>query len=137
MALRRRASALEDDELEVMELVEPLEARLGELGAQVDALDESMAAARATLAEAEVEIDAELETETAERARAAEAADSEALAAYEALRSRLGGVAIAELDHSRCGACHLTLPAVELDRIRHLDPDDAVHCEECGRLLAR
>ena len=36
-----------------------------------------------------------------------------------------------------CGGCHLTLSAVELDRIKK-QPDDAlVNCEECGRILVR
>jgi hypothetical protein len=38
---------------------------------------------------------------------------------------------------SACQGCHLALPAVEVDRIRKLSVDEAVHCEECGRLLVR
>jgi predicted nucleic acid-binding Zn-ribbon protein len=46
-------------------------------------------------------------------------------------------VAIARLAHNRCEGCHLTLASVELDRIRHLDPEELVHCQECGRILVR
>ena len=41
------------------------------------------------------------------------------LAAYERLGQRLEGVAVARLTGGRCDGCHLSLPAVELDRIRH------------------
>ncbi|MBV8462123.1 MAG: hypothetical protein JO368_02430, partial [Acidimicrobiales bacterium] len=37
----------------------------------------------------------------------------------------------------RCDACHLTLPAVDLDRIRHLPPEEVATCPECDRILVR
>ena len=37
---------------------------------------------------------------------------------YEALRSRMGGVGAARLVGDRCDGCHLTLPSVEVERIR-------------------
>jgi uncharacterized protein len=51
------------------------------------------------------------------------------------LRHDLGGIAVARLVGTNCGGCHLTLSAVELDRIRHEPGDAVVICEECGRLL--
>ena len=36
-----------------------------------------------------------------------------------------------------CGGCHLTLSAVELDRVRHQPEGTLVFCGECGRLLVR
>ena len=56
---------------------------------------------------------------------------------YDALRSQLGGVAVARLAGATCQGCHLALSAVEVDRIRKLPVDEPVHCEECGRLLVR
>ncbi len=61
--------------------------------------------------------------------------DAELLARYEQLRHELGGIAVARLVGTNCGGCHLTLSAVELDRIRHEPGDAVVLCEECGRLL--
>ena len=49
----------------------------------------------------------------------------------------LGGVAVAKLEGNSCRGCHLQLSAVEVGRIRKLDPDVLVHCEECGRILVR
>jgi predicted nucleic acid-binding Zn-ribbon protein len=36
-----------------------------------------------------------------------------------------------------CQACHLGLPATEVDRIRHLPEDTLVRCEHCGAILVR
>jgi uncharacterized protein len=136
-ALQRRASQLEDQELEVMEQLEPVEHRLAALARQRDELDEQAAGLRAQIAEAEVDIDAELARVRSEREALAATAEPELLAEYEQLRPRTGGVAIARLVNGHCGGCHLALSAVELDRIKRLPQDDLVHCEECGRLLAR
>ena len=59
------------------------------------------------------------------------------LTEYERLRSTYSGIGVARLIGNRCDGCHLTLPAVEVDRIRHLAADEPVHCTECGRLLVR
>src|SRR5829696_2685944 len=120
-SIRRRIGQLEDDELEIMVLTEPVDAeRL-----------------RAELAESESELAAELGQVRAEREAAAKSVPDELWTEYDELRSRLGGVAIARLAGTTCQGCHLALSAVEVDRIRKLSLDEAVHCEECGRLLVR
>jgi len=136
-ALERRASTLEDQELELMEQTEPVDAQLAELARTREALDERAAALRAEIAEAEVEIDDALAKVHEARAALVPSVEPDLLAEYERLRARLGGIAIAPLVNGHCGGCHLALSAVELDRIRKLPDDELVHCEECGRLLAR
>ena len=64
-----------------------------------------------------------------------EGLDGELLAEYERLRRELGGVAVARLAGTSCGGCHLSLSAVEVDRIRKTPAGAMVHCEECGRIL--
>lgn len=136
-ALKRRISQLEDQELELMEQIEPLDADLARLGDQRSALDDRSTALRAQIAEGEVEVDAELESVRAARRAAGDQIDPDLLSEYEGLRKQLGGVAIAKLVNGHCGGCHLGLSAVELDRIKKLPLEEAVTCEECGRLLAR
>jgi uncharacterized protein len=136
-SLQRRIAKLEDDDLDVMERLEPVDAERVKLLADRDALDERAQGLRAELAEAEAEIEAELATVRQQRETAAAAIDHELWPEYDRLRSRLGGIAIARLVGSTCQGCHLALSAVEIDRIRHLSLDDPVHCEECGRLLVR
>ena len=136
-ALRRRIRQLEDQEIELMEQIEPLDADLARLGAERTELDDRAATLRGAIAEDEVVLDAELAAVQAERATLVADVDAEVLAEYDQLRHQAGGIAIARLVGGSCGGCHLGLSAVEVDRIKHLPPDEPVHCEECGRLLAR
>lgn len=136
-ALKRRISQLEDQELEIMEQIEPLDAELvAAAGTRTD-LDDRGAALRGQIAEEEVAIDAELERVRAGRGTLAGGIEPELLAEYDTLRPQSGGIAIARLVGGSCGGCHLGLSAVEVDRIKKLPPEAPAHCEECGRLLAR
>src|SRR5690606_11129212 len=136
-SIRRRIGQLEDDEIEIMELTEPVDAERAELASRREELDAEAARLRAELAEAEAEIDAELARVERERAEAAARVPEELWPEYNQLRKSLGGVAIGRLVGSTCQGCHLALSAVEIDRIRKLPLDEPVHCEECGRLLVR
>jgi len=136
-SLQRRVSKLEDDELEIMELLEPVDAAKAALLEDRSALDRAGESLRAQLAESEAEIEAELATLREERTKAATAVDEDLWPEYDRLRSRFGGIGIARLVGLTCQGCHLALSAVEIDRIRHLSLDDPVNCEECGRLLVR
>ncbi|MBS1848083.1 MAG: hypothetical protein JST73_07375 [Actinobacteria bacterium] len=89
------------------------------------------------LTAAAAEIDVEVDAISADRAGAIVGVPEELMAEYERLRLSNDGVAVARLVGSRCEGCHLNLPAVEMDRIRHLDASVPVYCEECGRLLVR
>jgi predicted nucleic acid-binding Zn-ribbon protein len=136
-SIRRRIGQLEDDELEIMELVEPVDAERTQLTGERERLDAEGVRLRAALDEAESELAAQLATVQTERERAAAEVPDELWPEYDKLRARFGGVGIARLVGSTCQGCHLALPAVEVDRIRRLPLDEAVHCEECGRLLVR
>ena len=136
-SIRRRIGQIEDDELEIMELAEPVDAERAQLSADKDRLEEESRRITAELAEAEAEIEAELAVVREQRAEAAAAVPEDLWPEYDRLRAQLGGVAIARLNGSTCQGCHLALSAVEVDRIRKLGVDDPVHCEECGRLLVR
>jgi predicted nucleic acid-binding Zn-ribbon protein len=116
-ALKRRIRQLEDQELELMEQIEPLDADLARLAADRSELDDQATALRASIAEAEVQLDDELAAVQAERGAAAAAVDAALLAVYDRLRTRAGGIAIARLVGGHCGGCHLSLSSVEVDRI--------------------
>jgi uncharacterized protein len=136
-SIRRRIGQLEDDELEIMELSEPVDADLRELGAERDRLVADSDRIAAELTAAEADIAAEQAAVRAEREAAAGDVDPALWPEYDKLRSQLGGVAVARLVGLTCQGCHLALSAVEVDRIRKLGVDDTVHCEECGRILVR
>jgi predicted nucleic acid-binding Zn-ribbon protein len=135
--IRRRQSRLEDEVLEHMEQAEPLDEQVASLTAERDAADERVKAALVALAEAEAGIEAELATVLAEREVVAKGIPDALLAEYDQIRRQLGGIGAAKLHGVTCSGCNLGLPAVVVDRIRKMGPDEVVHCEECGRILVR
>ena len=134
-SLRKRASELEDRALVLMEEREPFDKELAELDGQLVELEARQREAQTSLAEAEAEVDTDISTLSAQRPQAAGAVPEQLLGAYERQRARLGGVAVARLVGGRCDGCHLTLPAVELDRIRHESAGTLEYCEQCGRII--
>jgi predicted nucleic acid-binding Zn-ribbon protein len=136
-ALHRRQTDLEDHVLELMEQIEPVDTALAGQDDERSRLDGLAIALTATIAEAETEIDAELATVVEARAKAAAGIPPELLEEYERLRRAYGGIGVARLIGNRCDGCHLTLPAMEVDRIRHAPPDTPEHCSECDRILVR
>jgi predicted nucleic acid-binding Zn-ribbon protein len=134
-ALGRRKRALEDDEIELMEQAEPLTADAERLEAELAAVRADVARLQAEIAAAEGEIDAEVSGVRAERESAAADVPADLITRYEKLRTKLGGVAVARLQGDLCLGCHVSLPAVEVDQIRHAAPGAIVTHEECGRIL--
>jgi predicted nucleic acid-binding Zn-ribbon protein len=135
--IKARQSTLEDELLEIMEALEPLDARIAAGTTERADLDGRLVTGQAALVDAEAAVDAELAAVSSERDEAAAAVPAPMLARYERMRSRLGGVAVATLDGPRCTGCNLTLPTSELERVRTAGPDDLVECEQCGRILVR
>ena len=136
-ALGRRQRELEDSLIEIMEASEPVAEEAEGLRAQHAAALAQAVSLRAALADAEVVVDGELAEVTTVRAAAAADVPPELLATYEKLRTHLGGVGVARLDGTQCSGCHLSLPATELDALRHAVPGTVVYHEECGRILVR
>lgn len=136
-SLRRRRSALEDEVLEAMSVREPLDAEVRALEAERERLDAAGTALRAVIAEAQAVLDTELAAELQARADAARDLPPDLMTLYERLRDRHGGVGAAPLVNGRCGGCHLTLAATELDRLKREPPDALIQCEQCGRVLVR
>jgi predicted nucleic acid-binding Zn-ribbon protein len=136
-ALQRRQHSLEDDILVQMEAAEPLDEALAAHEADHRSLSARLDEVAASLRDAEAVIDAEALEVQAERDALAATVPEPLLGEYEQLRRSLGGVAVAKLEGSSCRGCHLQLSALEVGRIRRLDRDALVHCEECGRILVR
>jgi uncharacterized protein len=128
---------LEDEILALMEAIEPIEIRLGEIATQRAELEARAAVARGELAGAEAVIDAEVADVSAARRAATDGIPAPLLARYERDRARLGGVAVARLDHGHCTGCNLEISRSELDALQSAPPDALVECEHCGRLLVR
>jgi len=87
------------------------------------------------VAEAGVTIRAAVAEEERLRAACASRLPTDLAERYERLRSHLGGVGAARLVGDRCDGCHLTLPSVEVERIRGQPTDVVVLCPQCDRIL--
>ncbi len=135
--LRRQARDTEDAELEVLVRREELDAEVAALEAAQAALVAEMQALLGAVETQEREIDAELAVEESARAALAPTIPEATMKLYEQIRAANRGVGAARLVGMNCQACHLGLPATEVDRIRHLPEDTLARCEHCGAILVR
>jgi predicted nucleic acid-binding Zn-ribbon protein len=135
--LGARMAQLEEDELVLMEEQEPLDAVLVEHAAAEAALTTEAGRLESAIAEAVEGLEASIAEEEATRTAAAARLPEELAERYERLRARLGGIGAARLVGDHCDGCHLVLSSVEVERIRHLPPDQLATCPECDRILVR
>lgn len=133
-SLTGRRGELEDEELAVMEELEPVELALAALAARRAALEDERKAAVAALDAAATAADVELAAALGERPPLADALEPGLRRTYEDLAARLGGVAVARVVHGTCDGCRLSLSATELDQLRH-GGSGRLRCEQCGRIL--
>lgn len=134
-SLQRRISLLEDEEIGVMEQLEPLDASIAAATADSERLTADLERLALEVTVEEAEIDVALAANQAEREQSTTGVAPDLLAEYELIRGRSGGVGVASFTGGQCGGCHIRLSAMEIDRIRKEPADSIVHCEECGRLL--
>ncbi len=133
--LAQRRDGLDDEELGHLEEQSAIADELVALDGQLPELQSGAEEARAALAAAEAVVDGELARAGEARSAAAARIDAGLLARYERLRARLGGVAVARLEGSRCGGCHLDLSTAELEEVRSAGSGEFADCPQCGRLL--
>jgi predicted nucleic acid-binding Zn-ribbon protein len=135
--LMRHISELEDREIEIMEVLEPIDGELQTTEAQRNALRHDRERLRNAITDAVTGIDLDLAAQGEARGVAAAAVPPDLLARYERLRRQLSGTGAARLVGGSCSGCHLSLPAMEVDRIRKAPPDEVITCDQCGRILVR
>ncbi len=133
--LHRRRSDLEDEELDVMEQREALDAEIAALDSEIAALGATVARLRTTIAETEVEIDGEIERETAARTDLAKPITESLLRDYERRRAQNRGAGAARLVGTTCQACHLTIPSTEAEKIRRGAGSVIAYCDNCSAIL--
>ena len=136
-ALKRRKGDLEDKVLEILDEREPLDSGAAALEAEQEKVFDEAGDAEGQVVAAQAEIDVLLASEVDARKAAADGLPPAVVAEYDRLRARLGGIGAAPLVNGRCGGCHLSLSASELDALRRQPPDALLCCEQCGRILVR
>lgn len=134
--LARRQSVLEDEQLEIMEQREALEAHLGHARATLDAAEKEVAVIIERRDTALLDIDAGETGRRRARDEVVATLPDDLLAVYERLRSR-NGTGAALLLARRCQACRLDVDRTAISALKAAAPDAVVHCEECGVILVR
>jgi predicted nucleic acid-binding Zn-ribbon protein len=132
-SLKERRSRAEDELLEQMERREDLETRANAASAEVDAARERMESLGGDSVKELEQIAASLEELTAGRRELATELDPELLELYDDLRRQKRGIGAAALVDGVCQACHETLSAMEVARLKK--SDDVGRCEYCRRIL--
>ena len=133
--LKRHRSDIEDQELEVMEAREILDAELAVVDAEIARLRAEIERVRGIIAAAEVEIDAELVVEDDAWAAQAAAVPPALLADYQSRRAQNKGADAARLVGTSCTACHLSIPSTEAEQIRKAAGTTIAYCDNCAAIL--
>lgn len=130
--LNRRRSALEDEILEAMIMVEDTEEEKNSADQGLAASNADWEKSQAKLAQEQNALALRLHDLLAARQKRAALVEESLLMNYEQLRSRKNGVAVAGLVENRCSGCHLTVSAA---KIRMAQGGEIVTCGGCGRIL--
>jgi predicted nucleic acid-binding Zn-ribbon protein len=133
-SLRRQLATVEESGVEALLQVEEVSQRLTTEQTTLSSLESAWKAGQTDLLQEEAKykrIHAQLKQQ---RDLATRGMDQASLAQYDQLRARKAGIAIAPLQNSQCGVCHIQVPTgvVSAARSRH---NEAVFCPSCGRIL--
>jgi uncharacterized protein len=133
--LHRQRSDLEDQELEVMDAREGLDAEVAAFEADEARLTAEITRLNGIIAAAEAEIDAELAVEDAAWSAKAATIPESLLADYQRRRAQNKGAGAARLVGTACTACHLSIPSNEAEQVRRAAGTTIGYCDNCGAIL--
>jgi predicted nucleic acid-binding Zn-ribbon protein len=130
---RTEKDGIEEQILVLMETADGLQASVRAAERVVAETRVEGEAARKALAAERVQIEVDLSRLTGDRSREASGLDKATLARYEQLLKQRKMVAVAEMRHEVCTACHVRLrPAVSQQVRRN---SELVACDSCQRIL--
>ena len=126
-------SALEDQELELMEAYEKGQARVAEGQKELLAAQEKARQKKAEIEKRAANVTAQL-TEARQKLTEAEAAvPDDVVARYRRILKSKKDVAIVPILHGACGGCHMKLTTQTV--VSAKNPETLVACENCGRIV--
>lgn len=135
--LRARQSDFEDQSIEVLLEIEPLDEQLVSAEAARGQLEAAQSEQQRLLDEAAADLDGQISAAEVERADAAGRIDAAQLDLYRKMRITYGPDAVIEFDPEHHGGCPVAMSAVELDRWKHLPVGTLEPCTDCGRLVGK
>ena len=137
VTLAKRKADLEDGELEILMKHDGVKARVDELLNDQVGLKKLELELNVRLENAKAEIDKTLAELGAARGELVPKIDAALVELYDKVRVSAHGVGAALLVGNKCDGCHLSINAIELERIKGLEADEIIRCEECRRILVR
>ena len=135
--LAKRKAELEDGELDIMMRFDSVKKRLDELASDEVGLKQLELELNVRLENSKSEINSELESAKVARAVLVPQIERSLYDLYEKVRASANGVGAALLIGNKCDGCHLEINAIERERIKGLDAEEVLRCEECRRILVR
>ena len=129
-------SALDDRELELLEVVERCDKESVAVGSRVESTREALASAEQLLRAARATVNAEIAHLTEQRSAQSLVVSPSLLSTYDAKRKHRPDGAVSKLNGPTCSGCHLDLPTSEIDRLHKLPADELPECPHCGCFVA-
>jgi predicted nucleic acid-binding Zn-ribbon protein len=129
-------SALDDRELELLEVVERCDKESVALGSRVESTRVVLAVAEQSLRAARAAVNAEIAHLTEQRSAQSLVVPPSLLSTYDAKRKHRPDGAVSKLNGPTCSGCHLDLPTSEIDRLHKLPDDELPECPHCGCFIA-
>jgi uncharacterized protein len=133
--VKARVSSVEDEELNMLLELEPLDEIIAAIKAQAQPGVARRGELQATLTQLRASLDEEIAALRASRDTLADALAPQWRQRYESALARAGISGAANVDAGRCDGCRIALSPLDFDRFRHLAEGVLMECPECGRLL--
>ena len=135
--LKERQDALESELLEILSQIEDLTIAINELNSQLEVQKNDIQILEDTLKRVENELNQKVLEAKDRRGETVKVLTDEILKSYESHREHFPSDAVVRFNGPTCNGCHLTMSAMETDRIKGLEVGALTECSECGRLVVR
>jgi predicted nucleic acid-binding Zn-ribbon protein len=129
----KEISAIEDQELEIMEQGDQLKSRFAEEEKHGAVAKESIGRQVADLAAKTKALEGRLAELQKERVALVSGMDEDVLSRFERLFASKGDAAVVALEHEVCTGCHMKVTTQTAVRVK--GGKEVVSCEQCGRIL--
>ena len=135
--LKERQDTLESELLEILGQIEDLTADINEVSSKLEVQNEEIQSLEDAIKRTENELNQKASEAKDRREETVKVLTDEILKSYEAHREHFPSDAVVRFNGPTCNGCHLTMSAMETDRIKGLEVGALTECSECGRLVVR
>ena len=134
-SLEDRKSALEDGELEIIELLEGADATVSSLSQQRTSMHARLEEEMSKLRSISLDLSTQISELQGKRHAITESLDEQLLSSYE--RKALRSVSVGQTLGRDCSACRLAINGVEFDAMMALPEDSLPTCPNCDAFIIR